>query len=60
MIAGEWMVGDSQLLPALFTSAHHGCSLSAAAACLAFAPRVAVGCGRASRRCLGERRRHAA
>ena len=60
MIAGEWMVGDSQLLPALFTSAHHGCSLSAAAAGLAFAPRVAVGCGRASRRSLGERRQRAA
>ena len=60
MDAGEWMVGGGQLLPVLYLSSHHGCSLSAAAACLAFAPRVAVGCGRASRRCLGERRRHAA
>ena len=60
MTAGEWMVGDSQLLPALFTSAHHGCSLSAATAGLTFAHRAAIGCGRTGRRCLGERRQHAA
>ena len=55
MIAGEWMVG-SQLLPVLYLSSRHRCSPSAAAAGLAFVPCAAVGCGRASRRCLGERR----
>ena len=59
MCTGEWMVGGDQLLPALSTSAHHGSSPLAAVASLAFAPRAAVGCGRASRRCLGERRRRA-
>ena len=60
MIAGEWMVGGGQLFPVLCFSSLHGCSPLAAAAGLAFAPRVAVGCGRASRRCLGERLQHAA
>ena len=55
MIAGEWMVGG-QLLPIPCFSVQYRCSPSAAAAGLAFAPRVAVGCGRASRRSLGERR----
>ncbi len=56
MIAGEWMVGGGQLLPIPCFSVQYRCSPLAAAACLAFAPRAAVGCGRASRRCLGERR----
>ena len=60
MIAGEWMVGGDQLLPVHCFSVHHGCSPLAAAAGLAFAPCAAVGCGHASIRCLGERRRHAA
>ena len=59
MTAGEWMVGGGQLLPALCFSSLHGCSPLAAAAGLAFAPCAAVGCGRASRRCLGERRQYA-
>ena len=56
MSTGEWMVGDSQLLPARCFSAHHRCSPLAAAAGLAFAPRAAVGCIHAGIRCLGERR----
>ena len=60
MTAGEWTVGGGQLLPAFYFSSHHRCSPSAAAAGLAFAPRAAVGCGRTGRRCLGERRQHAA
>ncbi len=56
MIAGEWMVGGGQLLPVPCFSVQYRCSPLAAAAGLAFAPRAAVGCGRASRRCLGERR----
>ena len=60
MGAGEWMVGGGQLLPIPCFSVQYRCSPSAAAAGLAFAPRAAVGCGRASRRCLGERRRRAA
>ena len=60
MDAGEWMVGGGQLLPVSCFSSRHRCSLSAAAAGLASAPRAAVGCGRASRRSLGERRRRAA
>ena len=59
MSTGEWMVGD-QPLPIPCFSVQYRCSPLAAAAGLAFAPRVAVGCGRASRRCLGERRQHAA
>ena len=54
MSTGEWMVGGDQLLPVLCFSSLHGCSPLAAAVGLAFAPRVAVGCGRASRRCLGK------
>ena len=59
MTAGEWTVGGGQLLPVLYFSSRHGCSPLAAAAGLAFAPCAAVGCGRAGRRCLGERRQHA-
>ena len=56
MDAGEWMVGGGQLLPVPCFSVHHCCSPLAAAAGLAFAPRAAVGYGRAGRRCLGERK----
>ena len=59
MDAGERVVGGGQLLPVPCFSSRHRCSLSAAAAGLASAPRAAVGCGRASRWCLGERRQHA-
>ncbi len=54
------MVGGGQLFAVPCFLVQYRCSPSAAAAGLAFAPRVAVGCGRASRRCLGERRQHAA
>lgn len=57
---GERMVCGDQLFPVPCFSVHHRCSPLAAAAGLAFAPRAAVGCGRVSRRCLGEKRRHAA
>ena len=60
MSTGEWMVGGGgQLLSVRCFSSRHRCSPSAAIAGLAFAPRAAVGCGRASRRCLGERRQRA-
>ena len=59
MDAGEWMVGGGQLLPVPCFSVHYGCFPLAAAAGLVFVPRAAVGCGRASRRCLGERRQRA-
>ena len=56
MDAGEWMVGSDQPLPIPCFSVHHRCSPLAAAAGLAFSPRVAVGCSHAGIRCLGERR----
>ena len=59
MTAGEWMVGGGQLFPVLCFSSLHGCSPLAAAVGLAFVPRTAVGCSRAGRRCLGERRQRA-
>ena len=56
MGAGEWMVGGGQLLPAFYFSSPHRCSPLAAVAGLALALCPEVGCGRAGRRSLGERR----
>ena len=47
------MVGG-QLLPIPCFSVQYRCSPLAAAVGLVFVPRAAVGCGRASRRCLGK------
>ena len=60
MCTGERVVDGDQLFPVLCFSSLDRCSPLAAAAGLVFVPRVAVGCSYAGRRCLGERRQHAA